>query len=59
MTGLSVFGNGSPSLFTICVAVILGDDELDQNKATVKDLGSGEQSSVALDKLADALDAYR
>ena len=41
------------------VAVILGDNELDGNKATVKNLGSGEQSSVALDKLADALEAYR
>jgi histidyl-tRNA synthetase len=41
------------------VAVILGDDELDKNKATLKNLGSGEQTSVALDKLADALDAYR
>jgi histidyl-tRNA synthetase len=41
------------------VAVILGDNELDQNKATLKNLGSGEQTSVALDKLSDALDAYR
>jgi histidyl-tRNA synthetase len=41
------------------VAVILGDNELDQNKATLKNLGSGEQTSVALDKLADALGAYR
>jgi histidyl-tRNA synthetase len=41
------------------VAVILGDNELDQGQATVKNLGSGEQTSVALDKLADALDAYR
>jgi histidyl-tRNA synthetase len=41
------------------VAVILGDNELDQNKATLKNLGSVEQTSVALDKLSDALDAYR
>jgi histidyl-tRNA synthetase len=41
------------------VAVIVGDNELDQNMATLKNLGSGEQTSVALDKLADALDAYR
>jgi histidyl-tRNA synthetase len=41
------------------VAVILGDNELDQRQATVKNLGSGEQTSVALDKLADALEAYR
>jgi histidyl-tRNA synthetase len=41
------------------VAVILGDNELDQNKATLKNLGSGEQTSVALDRLADALAAYR
>jgi len=40
-------------------AVILGDNELDQGQATVRDLGSGEQTSVALDQLADALDAYR
>ncbi|HVT52904.1 MAG TPA: histidine--tRNA ligase [Dongiaceae bacterium] len=41
------------------VAVILGDNELDQRQATVRDLGSGEQTSVALDKLAEALEAYR
>jgi histidyl-tRNA synthetase len=41
------------------VAIILGDNELDQREATVRDLGSGEQTSVALDKLAEALEAYR
>ena len=40
-------------------AVILGDNELDQGQATVRNLGSGEQTAVALDKLADALEAYR
>jgi histidyl-tRNA synthetase len=38
-------------------AVILGDDELARGEAAVKDLASGEQRSVALDALADALRA--
>jgi histidyl-tRNA synthetase len=41
------------------VAVILGDNELDQRQATVKDLGTGTQTAVALDRLAEALEAYR
>jgi len=39
--------------------VILGDNELDQNVATVKNLTSGEQSAIGLDRLADALESYR
>jgi histidyl-tRNA synthetase len=38
-------------------AVILGDDELAKGVAQVKDLDSGEQREVALDKLAEALKA--
>jgi histidyl-tRNA synthetase len=41
------------------VAVILGDNELDQRQATVKDLGTGTQTAVALDRLAEALETYR
>ena len=41
------------------VAVILGDNELDQNVATLKNLSSGEQSAIGLDRIADALEAYR
>jgi len=36
-------------------AVILGDDELARGEAAVKDLASGEQRHVALDRLAEAL----
>ena len=36
-------------------AVIIGEDELAANLATVKDLDSGEQDSVALDLVADYL----
>jgi len=36
-------------------AVILGDDELAKGMAQVKDLDSGEQREVALDKLSEAL----
>lgn len=36
-------------------AVILGDDELAQGVAAVKDLASGEQSNVPLDRLAEAV----
>jgi histidyl-tRNA synthetase len=41
------------------VAVILGDNELDQNVATLKNLASGEQSAIGLGQLADALEPYR
>jgi histidyl-tRNA synthetase len=41
------------------VAVILGDNELDQNVATLKNLSSGEQSTIGLDRIADALEPYR
>jgi histidyl-tRNA synthetase len=41
------------------VAVILGDNELDQNVATVKNLSSGEQNAIGLDRIADALEPYR
>ena len=40
-------------------AVILGEDELAQNAATVRDLESGAQELVALDALVDHLDRYR
>ena len=36
-------------------AVILGDDELARDEAAVKRLATGEQQSVALDRLAEAL----
>ena len=38
-----------------CAAVIIGDDELAQNSATLRDLDSGEQSLVPLDALDDRL----
>jgi histidyl-tRNA synthetase len=38
-------------------AVILGDDELARGEAGLKDLRSGEQTSVAFDRLAEALRA--
>ena len=38
-------------------AVILGDDELAKGEAAVKDLDSGEQSKVALERLAEAVRA--
>ncbi|HVO03356.1 MAG TPA: histidine--tRNA ligase [Candidatus Cybelea sp.] len=41
------------------VAVILGDDELDRQSATLKDLATGEQRSVSLDRVAEALEAAR
>lgn len=41
------------------VAVIIGDNELDRNVATLKNLSSGEQSAIGLDNLADALESYR
>ncbi|MAM68720.1 MAG: histidine--tRNA ligase [Pseudomonadota bacterium] len=41
------------------VAVILGDDELAQCSATLRDLDSGEQELVALDDLRDRLEQFR
>jgi len=38
-------------------AVIIGDDELARGEATVKKLASGEQSTIALDGLTEALRA--
>ncbi|HEX8223012.1 MAG TPA: histidine--tRNA ligase [Allosphingosinicella sp.] len=38
-------------------AIILGDDELARGEAAVKDLTTGEQKSVALDRLAEAVRA--
>ena len=40
-------------------AVILGDDELEQNAATVRDLDSGEQELVPLTALRDRLEQFR
>lgn len=40
-------------------AVILGEDELAQSVAAVRDLDSGEQQLVSLDKLADHLARFR
>lgn len=42
-----------------CAAVILGDDELERNSATLRDLDSGEQSEIPLDDLTDRLSAFR
>ncbi|MEH6632599.1 MAG: histidine--tRNA ligase [Halopseudomonas aestusnigri] len=42
-----------------CVAVIMGDDELAENSATVRDLVSGDQSIVKLDELTTKLSIYR
>lgn len=39
-------------------AVILGEDELAQNSATLRDLDSGEQELVSLDALSDRLARY-
>ena len=36
-------------------ALIIGDDELDRGEAQLKDLASGEQRSVSLDLLAEAI----
>ncbi len=41
------------------VAVMLGEDELAQNSATVRDLDSGEQELVSLDLLSDRLARFR
>lgn len=40
-------------------AIILGEDELKQNAATVRDLDSGEQAMVALDALETDLARFR
>ncbi|MBX6322421.1 MAG: histidine--tRNA ligase [Rhodospirillaceae bacterium] len=40
-------------------AVILGEDELAKGVATLKDLDSGRQDEVALDRLAAALEPYK
>ncbi|HWA49409.1 MAG TPA: histidine--tRNA ligase [Dongiaceae bacterium] len=40
------------------VAVILGDDELAKKVATVRDLDSGEQREIAMEQLAQQLEAY-
>lgn len=36
-------------------ALIIGDDELDRGEAQLKDLGSGEQRSVSLDLIGEAI----
>jgi histidyl-tRNA synthetase len=40
------------------VAVILGDDELAKRVATLRDLDSGEQREIAMEQLAQQLEAY-
>ena len=40
-------------------ALLIGEDELARNAATLRDLDSGEQSEVALDQLEAALAPYR
>ncbi len=45
--------------FHASAAVLLGEDELAKGVATVRDLESGEQSEVAIDALAAALETYR
>jgi histidyl-tRNA synthetase len=37
--------------------LIIGDEELDRGEAQLKHLGTGEQSSVALDQLVPVLGA--
>ncbi len=41
------------------VAVMLGEDELARNAATLRDLDSGEQSEVPLAELAERLAPFR
>jgi len=36
-------------------ALIIGDDELDRGEAQLKDLASGEQKSVSLDLIGEAI----
>lgn len=38
-----------------CFALIIGDDELDRGEAQLKDLSSGEQRSVSLDLIGEAI----
>jgi histidyl-tRNA synthetase len=47
------------SKLNACVAVLLGDDELARDVATVRDLDSGEQNQVPLSALKDNLARYR
>ncbi|MCZ4282153.1 histidine--tRNA ligase [Kiloniella laminariae] len=42
-----------------CAAIIMGDDELAENSATLRDLVSGEQSLVKLDEMVEKLSIYR
>ena len=42
-----------------CAAVLLGEDELARNEATVRHMDSGEQDSVSLDSLSEALSRYK
>jgi histidyl-tRNA synthetase len=42
-----------------CAVLLLGEDELTRGEITLRDLTSGEQQSVALTALANALEAYR
>ncbi len=42
-----------------CAVLLLGEDELSRNEISLRDLTTGEQRSVALTELADALEAYR
>src|SRR5690606_5732628 len=41
------------------VAVIIGDDELAKNAAAIRDLDAGSQSEAPLERLAEALNAFR
>ena len=36
-------------------ALIIGDDELDRGEAQLKDLATGEQKSVSLDLIGEAI----
>ena len=40
-------------------AIILGEDELSRSAAAVRDLDSGEQAEIALDRLEAHLDRFR
>ena len=42
-----------------CAAILIGEDELAANTATVRDMDTGEQSDVALDQMAQSLARYR
>ena len=43
------------SLYNAVKAVIIGSDELSKGEATLKDLDSGAQKNVALDKIVEEL----